>query len=124
VTLTEGVAFATFTLDEVPVELPYVAELEVSGVKVAVNVSAPAAMDPGGMLIDVEATLTTVAAEAYPPPVSVMVPVGTGAPLSTVKETVAVNCCVVVMLNDDGVTATVGSALPMVRLPVDPVELL
>ena len=48
------------------------------------------------------------AAELYPPPVNVTIPVGVGVPLTA---TVTVSAWVVEMLEEDGVTVTVGAAL-------------
>ena len=66
------------------------------------------AIDPAPMLIAAEPPLSVVAAELYPPPLSVTVPVGTGFPLPPLTTTVTDKACVVVMLNEDGVTVTVG----------------
>jgi hypothetical protein len=48
------------------------------------------------------------AAEVYPPPLSVTVPVGVGLPVPPLTATVTERGCAVVMLEADGVTATVG----------------
>ena len=52
--------------------------------------------------------LRIIAAEVYPPPMSVTEPVGVGLPLPPLTATVTVKACAVVMLDEDGVTDTVG----------------
>jgi hypothetical protein len=52
--------------------------------------------------------VSIVAADVYPPPVSVTEPVAVGAPIPPFTATVTVVPCTVVMLDGDGVTVTVG----------------
>ena len=47
----------------------------------------------------------------YPPPVIDAVPVGVGAPVPLVTTTETVNGCVVVMVEEDGVTVMAGVAV-------------
>jgi hypothetical protein len=70
--------------------------------------------------------VSVVAAELYPPPVSVTVPVGTGLPLPPATTTVTERLCVVVRFAADGVTATVGVIFAGVVTvtSADPVALL
>jgi len=76
---------------------------------VAVNCTVPVPRDPAGILIVAVPALN--AADALKlPPVRVIVPVGTGAPGSTVTATVAVSPWVAVMLGEDRVSATIGVA--------------
>jgi hypothetical protein len=60
------------------------------------------------MLRVTEPALSVAAAEVYPPPVTVTVPVGAGAPLPPLTTTVTVNPWAVAMLEEDGVTVTMG----------------
>ena len=55
--------------------------------------------------------LSVVAAEAYPPPLSVTVPVGVGLPLPPFTATVTESGCTLVMLGADGVTVMVGVSI-------------
>jgi hypothetical protein len=73
------------------------------------------------MLIVALPPLSVVAAEVYPPPVSVTEPVGVGVP-PTVTETES--ACTVVMLDTDGVTVTGGVALATVTAEDVPEALL
>lgn len=68
----------------------------------------PAASDPAGMVIDASPPLSVATAEVYEPLVSVMEPVGVGLPVPPLTATVTDNACAVVMLADEGVTATAG----------------
>jgi hypothetical protein len=77
-------------------------------VYVTVSVSFPVPSTPAGIAIVAVPPLSAVAADSYPPPVSVTVPVGAGLPLPPLTTAVTVSACVVVMLIADGVTATPG----------------
>ena len=73
------------------------------------------------MLIVAVPAPRVTAAELYPPPVKDTVPVGTGVPLTAI---VTVSAWVVVMLEEEGVTVTVGAALATVTPDEEPVALL
>jgi hypothetical protein len=60
------------------------------------------------MLIVALPLLRVAAAEVYPPPLSVTVPVGLELPVPPLTATATVRGCAVVMLEEDGVTVTVG----------------
>jgi hypothetical protein len=90
----------------VPEALLYAAELALSGVYLAVNVSEPAASDPAGMAMAAEPELSGVAAEAYAPLERTTEPVGVAPVPAT--ATVTLRLCAVVMLLEAGVTVTVG----------------
>jgi hypothetical protein len=77
-------------------------------VYVTVSVSLPVPSTPAGIVMVAVPPTSNVAADSYPPPVSVTVPVGTGLPLPPLTTAVTVKACVVVMLVADGVTATAG----------------
>jgi hypothetical protein len=65
VTVTVGVVVDAVTVTgAVPEALLYAAELALSGVYLAVNVSEPAASDPAGIVMEAEPELSGVAAEA------------------------------------------------------------
>ena len=81
----------------------------------------PSASDPAGIVIVAVPVLSVAAAELYPPRVTVTVPVGAGVPLTM---TVTVSACVVVMLDEDGVTVTEGVDFVTVTLADVPVALL
>ena len=68
--------------------------------------------DPAGMLIVALPPVRAVAAEVYPPELSVTEPVGVGVPATV---TVTVSGCAVVMLDAEGVTVT-GGVLNVVKL--------
>ena len=63
VTATVGVVLVTVTLVDVPLELLYVGALAVSGVKLAVSVSEPAARVPAGQLIVAAPEINVAAVE-------------------------------------------------------------
>jgi hypothetical protein len=63
------------------------------------------------MLIVALPLLRVIAAEVYPPPVRVTVPVGVGLPVPPLTETVTVSGWAVVMLDAVGVSVTVGVVL-------------
>ena len=65
-----------------------------------------------------------VAAEVYPPPVSVTEPVGVGLPVPPFTETVTARGCAVVMLEAEGVTVTAGVVFETVTVEDVPVVLL
>ena len=76
------------------------------------------------MLMVAEPEPRVFAAEVKPPPVIVTDPVGTGAPLPPLTATDTISACVVVMLEVDGVTVTVGVAFATVKVAEVPVALL
>ena len=110
VTVTAGVIFAgvVTVTGAAPEAVVYVVELDVSGVYVAVRVSAPVASEPAGILIVAVPLLSAVATEVKPPPLSTTVPVGVGLPLPPLTATVTERLCVVAMLDADGDTVTAG----------------
>src|ERR1039458_4786480 len=110
VPVTVGVVFAgaVTTTVFVPVTLLYVEELAESGVKLAVSASVLVASDPAGMVI-VALPLARVVADAVELALArVTVPVGVGLPLPPLTPMVTDNDCAVVMLDEPGVTVTVG----------------
>ena len=60
--------------------------------------------------------LSVAGAEAKPPPVSVTEPVGVGLPLPPFTTTVTERGCTVVMLEEAGVTVTVGVIFVALKL--------
>jgi hypothetical protein len=70
------------------------------------------------MLIAALPTPRVVADEVYPPPLSITEPVGMGVPVTV---TITVSGWVVVTLDGEGVTDTVGVVLPTVTEPELPV---
>ena len=82
--------------------------------------SGPVASDPAGTVIIALPPARVVAAEAYPPPLRTTEPVGAEPPLPPAKVMVTNNDCVVVMLEGDGDTVTVGvtSAAATVKVSV------
>jgi hypothetical protein len=74
-------------------------------------VSFPVPSTPAGIVIVAVPPASTVAADSYPPPVTVTVPVGIAFPLPPLTTAVTVKGCVVVMLVAEGVTVTAGVIL-------------
>jgi hypothetical protein len=70
--------------------------------------SLPVAREPAGIVIVAPPLVNVVAADIYPPPVSVTEPVGTGLPLPPATATVTVRLCTVVIVVAEGDTVTVG----------------
>jgi hypothetical protein len=71
-------------------------------------VSFPVPSTPAGIVIVAVPPTSCVAADSYPPPVTVTVPVGVALPLPPLTTAVTVKACVVVILVADGVTVTAG----------------
>jgi hypothetical protein len=65
------------------------------------------------MTIVADPALRVVAAEVYPPPPSVTEPVGVGFPPPPATMTPTLRLCVVLMIEEDGVTVTVGVINPL-----------
>jgi hypothetical protein len=75
--------------------------------------SAPAAT------LKVAEPVASVFSVLYVPLVSVTDPVGVGLPLPPLTETVTVKACAVVMLDEDGVTTTVGVVFTRVTVTAE-----
>jgi hypothetical protein len=101
-----------------------VGELAASGVYSAVSVSEPTASEPAGMFMVAVPPLSVAAPELYPPPVMVTLPVAAGVPVPPLTPTVTESAWGVVMLDNEGVTVTVGVVLDTVTLHDVPVALV
>ena len=90
------------------------------------RVSLPTASAPAATGMLVMPPLRKMAVEVKPPPESVTEPAGVALPLPPLTATVTVSACAVVMLEAEGVTATVGVVFAGVvtTTVATPVELL
>jgi hypothetical protein len=92
--------------EALPEALLYIAELAVSGVYFALNVSAPVARDPAGIVMVADPEASTVAAEEYVPLERITEPVGVAPVPETAMTTERLFAVVTVV--DAGVTVTAG----------------